>query len=69
MKRVMVVGGAIGATMTAMTVIGPRGVTVRTTMATGLRVVFATTCQLPGPMKMTALLARPSEAHNVSIDS
>jgi hypothetical protein len=43
MKRVMVVGGAIGAMMTAMTVTGPRGVTVRMTTATGLRVAFATT--------------------------
>jgi hypothetical protein len=42
MKRAMAVGGVIGATMAMMMAIGPRGVTVRTTMATGLRVVFAT---------------------------
>ena len=64
MKRVMAVGGVIGATMAMMTVIGPRGVTVRTTMATGLRVAFATMWQLPRRMMKTALLARMSEARN-----
>ena len=43
MKRVMAVGGVIGATMAMMMAIGPRGVTVRMTTATGLRVEFATT--------------------------
>jgi hypothetical protein len=64
MKRVTAVGGVIGATMAMMTAIGPRGVTVRTTTATGLRVAFATTWQLPGLMKKRALLARTSEARN-----
>jgi len=64
MKRVTVAAGAIGETMAMMTVIGPRGVTVRMTMATGRRVVRAMTWQLPGPMTKTALLARTPEARS-----
>jgi lipopolysaccharide/colanic/teichoic acid biosynthesis glycosyltransferase len=61
MKRVMA-AGAIGAMMAMMTVIGPRGVIVRTMTAIGRRrVAYAMTCQLPGLMTKTALLARTSE--------
>jgi hypothetical protein len=62
MKRVTVAAGAIGATMVMMTVIGPRGVIVPTTTVIDRHVVYAMTCQLPGLMTKTALLARTSEA-------
>ena len=61
MKRVMA-AGAIGATMAMMTVIGPRDVIARMTTAIGRRAACAMTCQLPGLMTKTALLARTSEA-------
>ena len=64
MKRVTVAAGAIGATMAMMTVIGPRDVIARMTTAIGRRVAYAMTCQRPGLMTKTALLARTSEARN-----
>ena len=61
MKRATA-AGAIVATMVMMTVIGPRGVIVPTTKVIDRRAAYAMTCQLPGLMKKTALLAITSEA-------
>jgi hypothetical protein len=61
MKRVTA-ADAIGVTMEMMMVIGLRGVIVPMTTVTGRRVAYAMTCQLPGLMTKTALLAITSEA-------